>query len=248
MRATGPNFLSLPGYMEMLTGRTDTGCTNNECGDVPFATIADDVADRGGVSAVITSWPDIAHAAATDQEHALMSVGRHGGENRRVLERDPALAELIRKGEGAGPEPGVDDFRRDAETGAVACTYLESHRPSFLFVGLGETDEYAHQNNYRGYLNALRRADAIVGRLAVQVTRLTAAGHPSTLMVTTDHGRGIGFTDHGAGFLGSDRVWFIASGGAVRARGPAASESPRRLSDVGQTRRAPRLGASVSRL
>jgi uncharacterized protein (TIRG00374 family) len=237
MRASGPNFVSLPGYMEMFTGRTDSGCTSNSCGDVPFSTIADDVARSGGVSVVIASWPGIAHAAAIDPEHVLMSIGRHGGANRQVFEADPAVGALLRAAETADPAPGEEDFRRDLDTGNIACAYLESRRPSFLFVGLGETDEYAHQNDYRGYLKALRDADGVIGRLSADVERLNAGGHPSTLMVTTDHGRASGFSSHGGEHPESARVWLVASGAGIRARGHAASDSQRRLSDVSQTLR-----------
>jgi hypothetical protein len=237
MRASGPNYVSLPGYMEMLTGRSDTGCTSNLCGEVPFATIADDVAERGGLAAVVASWPGIYHAAAATRGHVVMSIGRNGGENRFAFEDDPNLAALLRKGEAAGPWPGEEDFRRDAATSDVACSYLESHRPTFLFVGLGETDEYAHQGDYRGYLAALHEADAVVGRLATQVASLTASGHPSTLLVTTDHGRSSGFSTHGGDSPESARVWLVATGAGIQARGATSSNVPRHLSDVSQTLR-----------
>jgi phosphopentomutase len=166
-----------------------------------------------------------------------MSIGRSGGENRFAFEDDPSLAALLRDGEGAGPSPGEEDFRRDANTGNIACSYLESHRPSFLFVSLGETDEYAHQGDYHGYLAALHEADAIVGRLAAQVASLTAAGHPSTLMVTTDHGRSSGFATHGGDSPESARVWLVATGAGILARGATSSTAPRHLSDVSQTLR-----------
>lgn len=41
--------------------------------------------------------------------------------------------------------------------------YLRQVEPSFLFLGLGDTDEYAHRNDYRGYLRALGHADHVVG-------------------------------------------------------------------------------------
>jgi hypothetical protein len=236
MQASGPNFVSLPGYMEMLTGRADTGCTNNACGDVRFSTIADDVADRGGVAAVIASWPGILHAASATPGRVATSIGQHGGVDETLFE-DPNLTALLRDGQAAGRGPGEEDFRRDASTGNVACSYLESHRPTFLFVGLGETDEYAHQGDYRGYLGALHDADAVVGRLAEEVAALNQDGHPSTLMVTTDHGRASGFSTHGGDHPESARVWLVATGAGIRARGATTSAAPRHLADVSQTLR-----------
>ncbi|HEX4336422.1 MAG TPA: hypothetical protein VH062_10950 [Polyangiaceae bacterium] len=234
MRASGPNFVSLPGYMEMLTGRRDTGCTNNACGDVPFSTIADDVADHGGTAAVVASWPGILHAATSTRGHVATSIGRHGGDD-DAFKADPNVAALLHDGESAGPGPGEDDFRLDASTGELACAYLEARRPAFLFVGLGETDEYAHRGDYRAYLKALHDADTVVGRLAAVVAALNGDGHPSTLLVTTDHGRANGFSSHGGDHPESAQVWLVASGAGIRARGATTSAAPRRLSDVGQT-------------
>jgi hypothetical protein len=235
MLAAGPNFVSLPGYMEMLTGRRDTGCTSNSCDGVAFPTIADAVARSDGEAAVIASWPGIGRAAATEPARVLMSVGRHGGENRRQLETDPALLSLLAAGEAAGPAPGDDDFRRDAQTATLALAYLRGHSPSFLFVGLGETDEYAHHDDYRGYLDALRRADAAIGELAARVAELTASGHPSMLLVTTDHGRADSFAAHGGDHPESGRVWLVATGAGVAARGSLDSEGPKRLADIAPT-------------
>jgi phosphopentomutase len=117
-----------------------------------------------------------------------------------------------------------------------------------MFVGLGETDEYAHRGDYRSYLAALHRADAIVGRLATQVALLTAAGHPSTLLITTDHGRASGFSTHGGDSPESSRVWLVATGAGILARGTTSSNAPRHLSDVSQTLRSvlglPRVNAA----
>ncbi|HVW24429.1 MAG TPA: hypothetical protein VHC69_03625 [Polyangiaceae bacterium] len=237
MRASGPNYVSLPGYIEMLTGRRDTWCGSNHCGDVRHPTIVDDVASHGGIAAVVASWPGILHAASAVRGRAAMSIGRTGGENLSDFENDFAVAALLGDGETIPSSHAGRDFRSDAKTGSIACAYLESHRPTLLFVGLGETDAYAHQGNYRAYLRALHQADDIVGRLADEVATLNAEGHPSTLMVTTDHGRSYAFATHGGKSPESARVWLVATGAGIQARGPTSSAVPRHLSDVSQTLR-----------
>ena len=153
----------MPGYSELLSGRVKTGCRDNECGRISASTTADDVARFGlGRAAVITSWPRLKGAAAAFPGNADMSVGRHGGTGRRTFEDDPAVRAVLEAGESAGPEPGYGDFRRDAETGELALAVFQTRRPAFMFVGLGETDEYAHRENYRGYLDALSRADTVM--------------------------------------------------------------------------------------
>ena len=237
--ASGPDFLSMPGYSEMLSGRRDTGCTDNACGRIGSSTVADDVAAAGiGRAVVVTSWPDIERAAASAPENADMSVGRHGGPGRDTFERDPATRDLVEAGEHAGPDPGYDDFRSDAQTAELALAAYDAKRPAFLFVGLGETDEFAHHEDYRGYLDALRRADRAVGRLADAVLRPKDGRPPGTLLVTTDHGRSDAFAPHGGHNPESARVWLVAAGSGIVARGPASSPEPRHLANVAPTIRA----------
>ena len=45
--ATGPQFISLPGYIEIFAGRPDLGCFRNDCVPSPMRTIADEVRDSG---------------------------------------------------------------------------------------------------------------------------------------------------------------------------------------------------------
>jgi hypothetical protein len=248
MEASGPNFVSLPGYMEMLTGRSDSGCTNNQCARVTLPTVADDVAGIGlGEAAVISSWPVIENAAASAPENVVASAGRHGGgQSRRALSEDARVAPLLGAAARTPSPVGDTDFRRDADTGEVALAVLAAREPAFLFVGLGEPDEYGHRDDYRGYLDAIHRDDAIVGRIAEQVRARNLAGHPTTLLVTTDHGRAFGFTSHGKEHPESARVWMVASGAGVEARGFVRSPRVRHLADVGQTVRV-LLGIEPSR-
>jgi hypothetical protein len=55
-------------------------------------------------------------------------------------------------------------------------------------------------------------------------------------VVTADHGRATDFASHDA--PESERVWLLAAGGAVPARGLVAAAEPRRLADVAPTLRA----------
>jgi hypothetical protein len=236
MEASGPNFVSLPGYMEMLTGRRDTGCTDNYCARVRFPTVADDVGRANlGAAVAITSWESIDLAATSSPGHVFVSAGRHGGTGRAALAGHPVVGPLMRAAESVRPNPGNDDFRPDAYTANVALAVLESVRPAFLFVGLGETDEYAHADDYRSYLRALRAADVAIGNLADAAQRATAAGHPTTLFITTDHGRQSDFVSHGSAYPESARVWLIAAGAGIEARGAISSHTVRHLADVAPT-------------
>lgn len=235
MVASGPAFQSLPGYMELLSGKPAPYCQNNRCGSVRYATLMDEVSRVSsslGDAALFASWPHLIHAAALEPERVLISAGRKGGTHLERLYRSPERAELRRAALRAGPSPSKGDFRGDTFTARLALDYLVSERPRFLFVSLGETDTYAHAGNYPAYLNALTKADRVIGDFTSIVQRLNLAGHRTTLVVTTDHGRDKRARDHGAAAPESARVWLVASGYAVHRRGAVPSPFQRRLADV----------------
>ena len=206
--ASGPNFVSLPGYAELLSGRRATRCRDNQCTGGGARTLLDEfsASSARGASqvALFTSWPDIARVASE-------------------------------KGSVAEPLPRPGNFRPDAVTADLAIAHLKAHPPKFMFLGLGEPDEFGHQNDYAGYLNALRRADARIAEIDQELTRLAAHGTRTALFVTADHGRADSFVEHGAKFPESARVWLIAAGSAVRGSGFVAAPSQRRLADLAPT-------------
>ncbi len=240
LSATGPNYLSLPGYTEMFTGASPVGCHDNDCGQVTSRTIADDAVSLDtslGAVAVITSWPRIERAASVDPKTMIISAGRTHGSNQQALHRSQRAWKAYQQGRAADPAPGFGDFRPDRYTAELALAYLEDFAPRFLFVGLGETDEYAHHNDYPKYIDALRRADETVGKIHRILERAEVRGVSTTLFVTSDHGRS-GFIHHGGAYPSSSRSWLVAAGSTISCRGFVHSPEPRRLADLGPTLRA----------
>ncbi len=215
--ASGPNFVSLPGYLEMLSGKA-SGCMNNGCAAISRRTVVGELAARPGDVAVISSW-DVIGRAVGPADSAIVSTGRTHGWNIDELGFDAVGRDLVREGRSAGPAPGSGDFRRDTVTATIALHYLMKKRPSFVFLSLGETDELAHKNDYRGYLEALVVADRVVGEVASVLAAYEAEGRRTTLLVTTDHGRGADFAGHGAYAPESAEVWLIAAGYGIRRDG-----------------------------
>ena len=239
--ASGPNFVSLPGYAELLSGHRVTACHDNQCPGAGTRTIIDELAASTTLQhpdvAVVTSWAEIARVASLDAPSALISSGRHGGATRAEFARDAEERELLLRGEAAGPAPGNGDFRPDALTADLALHHLRAHGARFLFVGLGEPDEYGHQGNYAGYLEALRRSDARIAEIDAELQRLAARGTRTALFITADHGRADTFNEHGSKFPESARVWLVATGSALRTSGFLAAPSERRLADLAPTMR-----------
>ncbi len=228
---------SLPGYMEMLSGHAETRCLSNFCAPIDRPTLLDALADRGaapGEAAVIASWQGIGRAAALHPGRVLVSTGRSGGHHRELLAWDDASRQRFGAGERASPLPGYMDYRPDRRTAPIAVGYLKEKRPSFLFVGLGDTDEQAHADQYRQYLAAIRAADRAVGEIRQVLAGFEKNGYETALLVTTDHGRDDDCVDHGPSRTAA-RGWLVAGGSLVRARGLVASPIERHLADVAPT-------------
>lgn len=221
----------------MLSGSSATGCTENDCRVMRRTTLLDDFSSHSDgleVAGAFSSWPKI-ETAATSLGRGIVSAGRFSGINQEALSRYPACEALLAESRANSSEVG--SFRSDQTTAALARAFLQQANSPFVFISLGETDEAAHKNDYRGYLEALHQADHFVGQLREDLSRLQAQGRDTLLLVTTDHGRAEHFTDHGRKYPESSRSFLIAEGAMIRARGQW--DSPKAyLRDIAPTVRA----------
>lgn len=238
MQASGPNYVSLPGYNEILSGRRVTACKDNDCDPTRLRTVMDEaraVARRPSDVAVIASWPKIERACSADPASIVVSAGRTEIEHREVFRSDPIAAGWLASGAQADPFPGYGGYRPDRYTAGLALRYLETERPRMLFLGLGEPDEYAHRDDYRGYLESLRASDGVIGDLFATLARMGERGRRTTVFVTADHGRGRDYRVHGRDFPESSRVWLVAAGAGIHARGLVHATRDHRFADVAPT-------------
>jgi hypothetical protein len=234
--ASGPNFISLPGYTEMLTGHA-AACQENDCDERPAHTLLDSFRDAGAGTdevAMITSWERIDNVATRESASVVVSAGRNRSENAERIRDDPALASLLDEGAAAEPDPGHGDYRPDRYTAALATAFLSERRPRFLFVSLGDTDEYGHDGDYAGYLAALRRADRLVGEVMATTARWQAQGEQTMILVTTDHGREAAFRAHGRAHPESARSWLVGAGAGLSNHSLRRGER-RHLADIAPT-------------
>lgn len=96
---------------------------------------------------------------------------------------------------------------------AVEC--LRTRRPRVLYVMLGETDEWAHEDRYDLYLDAAWRGDRFIRRLWEMAQSMPEYKGRTALVVAIDHGRGAtsaDWTDHGRGVPAAERTWMAVMG------------------------------------
>ena len=182
MIATGPNHISLPGYLEITRGHPSTDCQTNTCDP----TIDQSVFWFFQKAAVFSSWSTISKTIPTNA-HVTMDTG------------------------------GGAYYRPDGETEEATLAYLMRNNPDFLWVSLGDTDEWAHHNSYDNYLKSLHSADKFIGDLVKLYPN-------STIIVTVDHGRSKYFSNHGPD-KESERVWLMMRGPNVPHKGFVKTQS-----------------------
>ncbi len=236
--ASGPNYVSLPGYLEILTGHAQPGCQDNECGSVKEKTILDEARERAGTRdaiAAFASWPILGRAVAKSPEAIVISAGIDSLYGWPELKKTPALLQLWETGRPKDPFPGLDGYRPDTLTARLALAYIEARTPRLTFLALGDTDEYAHKGDYRGYIKALHQTDSILGELRSTLRRSGEWGKRTTVLITTDHGRANDFRNHGGAYPESARSFVIALGGLARQEGIITTAAPHRLADIAPT-------------
>ena len=231
--ASGAN-VSLPGYLEIFTGRR-TRCRDNNCDRTTSPTVLDEAVHNGlAPVASIGSWEMLDRAVTMGSNPMLVSEGTRRWPEPRPSPGEP-LEQLVALGERADAYPGHGRYRPDSNTIAIALEYLRTAQPALLHVGLGDADEYGHRNDYPAYLAAIGEADAFIGKVADTLDSMGELGARTTVIVTTDHGRNRDFQHHGAYSLTSARTFVLAFGAHVAARGVACPLHDVTLADIAPT-------------
>jgi hypothetical protein len=227
-------WFSYPGYNEILTGRPDPAITSNEHGPNRNVTVLEWLNRQPGVAGrvrAVASWANFTDIINASRSGVPVNAGWEGGAG------DGPDAALIAGLEAGAPRlwPTV---RLDTFTHAQALDALRRHRPRVLYVSYGETDDFAHEGRYDQTLWAARRADAFIAEIWRTLQADPDYAGRTTLIVTTDHGRGEGdreaWKHHGKpNHKGSDAVWIAAMGPDVRP--PESSKACASLSQVAAT-------------
>lgn len=206
--------LSYPGYNELLTGAADDQrIRNNRNLYNPNETLLEVVnrrPDFAGRVAAFTSWEAFPFILNQPRSGLPVNAGLNGHE------------------------------RPDSLTYQAARQYLVRTHPRVLYLSFGNTDTFAHGGHYGDYLAAAHVVDAYLAELWTVLQALPQYRGRTTLLVTTDHGRGRGrfWTLHGREFRASAHTWVAAVGPGI----PAAGE----VSVPGQQYQA-RLAAQLAR-
>lgn len=218
---------SAPGYLEILTGSAQPTVTSNDQIRYPFETILQFTRRKLKLGrmqvAAFTSWENFKDYVANRPDDVYVNAGFD-----TVPEpfTTPLLARLATLQSRALPE--WNGSRLDAFTGGMALEFLRQHRPTLMYVAFNDTDDFAHIRKYDRVLDSMHNADDFIRELWHTLQSDPVYRGKTTLVITTDHGRGLtptSWTDHGQETPGSSEIWMAVigpgTGATTGARVPA---------------------------
>ena len=212
-QVTNGKAFSYPGYNEMTTGYPNDAIDSNEFGPNPNPTVfewlnkSDEL--RGRV-AVYGTWNVFDNIFNKPRSGLVMQTGWSLAKKSHETPRDAMLRELF--------ETTTQFDEEDCPNSLLQIPlidYVKSGQARVLFVGYGETDNWAHQGRYDLVLDSAHRFDHFVHQLWNTMQAMPQYRGTTTFMITTDHGRGGGLTEwkeHGVEEKGSENIWLAVMG------------------------------------
>ncbi|MFO0975222.1 MAG: alkaline phosphatase family protein [Planctomycetaceae bacterium] len=216
----GLNF-SYPGYSEILCGYADSTIDSNAKKDNRNTTVLEWVQQKPGFEnsvAAFCSWDVFPFIINETRSKIPVNAGWEplGTDASLGLMGTPAGESLLKLDEISREFPRYfPEVRYDFVTFRAAEEYVQVRKPRLLYLSLGETDDWAHAGRYDLYLDAASRTDDYIRRLWTTLQTMPEYRERTTLIVTTDHGRGdnrVDWKSHGEKVEGSEFIWMAVMG------------------------------------
>lgn len=219
-RVTNGKAFSYPGYNEMLIGHSDPRIDSNEFGPNPNTTVfewMDHFPEFHGTVGVFATWDVFKNIFNEPRSHLPMQVGWDVPEKGKHNERAELINELFKTATKLDDGDLWNSFLQ-----IPLLDYVKSSHPRLLFVGYGETDNWAHAGRYDLVLNSAHQFDYFVRQLWETMQAMPQYRDQTTFIITTDHGRGgglAGWKNHGVDEKGSENIWIAVIGPDTAALG-----------------------------
>ncbi|HEY4787526.1 MAG TPA: alkaline phosphatase family protein [Bacteroidales bacterium] len=215
VNTTNMFWFSYPGYNEILTGiRNDKAIFTNRKTPNPNVTVLEylnSLPSYHNRVAVFGSWDVFPYILNRKRSGLFINAGYEPIRHEHLSSQEMLLNS--QQNQSLSPWPSV---RPDAFTFHFAIEYLKQFAPRVLEISFGETDDIAHDGKYDGYLEAINRTDRFIEELWNYLQSDDNYRNKTTLIITTDHGRGHLFRNswkkHGRGTPGSGQTWFAVLG------------------------------------
>jgi hypothetical protein len=238
VRVTNAYRVSYPGYSEILTGRAqDQVIRGNKPIQNPTPSVLEFLRNRLGLSrsdvAIFASWAPFHAIGESKPGSIVVNAGYRelgaGFGTARMQELSKLQFQLLTPWR---------EVRHDYITFELALEYLKSSSPRFLYIALGETDDWAHDKRYDRVLESIQYFDRCLATLWNWVQSSPRWKDSTTFVITSDHGRGStlqDWTSHGAKVPGAESIWLAVAGPDTPAKGEAADSPPAFQRDIAPT-------------
>ncbi|MEW6306358.1 MAG: alkaline phosphatase family protein [Verrucomicrobiota bacterium] len=213
VRVTNLLNFSYPGYNEILCGFPDPRIFSNAKKPNHNVTVLEWLHQKPafqGRVAAYCAWDVFPYILNRERSGLHIRAGWEGIYANQLTERQQLFNQLI-----ADTTPAHDGVLFDSFLYAAIDDYLRTARPRVLYVSFGETDDWAHDGKYDRVLHSAHAIDGYIRRLWDTLQSLPEYRGQTTLLITTDHGRGSGlkeWRDHGQRVAGAQYIWLGALG------------------------------------
>ncbi|MCP9236540.1 phosphoglyceromutase [Lewinella sp. JB7] len=209
-----PYWFSYPGYNEILTGRADPAINSNDKEWNPNVTVLEwlnQQEELSGRVAAFGSWDVFDYIVNERRSGIPVNSGFDLAAGNDLTEREHFLNKLQEQA------PRLwGSVRPDMFTHNFLLETLRKDHPRVAFISYGETDDFAHDGSYNRYLDAAHATDAMWRDLWTFLQADPKYAGKTTLVITTDHGRGDSpmekWKGHGDTVPGSDAIWLAVIG------------------------------------
>ncbi len=230
-------WFSYPGYSEILTGQPQPDVLSNDLVRYKHETVLDyihrtlklrptEVAQFGG-------W-DGFKMAASQSDGTFFMNGAYELVPPELSTPEMDMLGALRK----QVMELWDEGSNDALSFRIALAYLQKHQPRVLWLGFGQSDDWAHARRYDRLLDYLHLVDGFIRELWQTLQSQEKYKGRTTLIITTDHGRGRtpkDWVDHDAGIEGSQDIWIAIIGPDTPALGEVSNFPDVTQSDIAAT-------------
>ena len=225
---TNGMWFSYPGYNEILTGRADDArITSNDKVNNPNTTILERYNNTPGGKgrvAAFGSW-DVFPFIINEERSGVPVNAGYDAAHGELTQREEFLNRLQQQ--IPGPWGSV---RHDAFTHHYALEHMKKNRPDLVYIAYGETDDFAHDGDYRAYLKAAHNTDGLIRELWEFTQEDDHYRDRTVFLISTDHGRVTQPLDHwrghGSDVKGAHKVWLVAFGKNIRPLGELRDREP----------------------
>ncbi|MEJ7590691.1 MAG: alkaline phosphatase family protein [Planctomycetaceae bacterium] len=216
----GRNF-SYPGYSEILCGSADPLIDSNAKKDNLNVTVLEWMKQKSGFEtsvAAFCSWDVFPFIINETRSGIPVNAGWEPLATDASLDlREPEAVEALRELDEFSIEIPryFPEVRYDFVTYRGAEEFIRVKKPRLIYVSLGETDDWAHAGRYDLYLDSAFRTDDYIRRLWLLVQSMPEYRDSTTLILTTDHGRGdnrIDWKNHGEKIENCEYIWMAVMG------------------------------------